>query len=127
VRDHQLDYAERLYLSAETLERPFSQLSGGELQRIGNERSTLAALCALLTPAVFVTALRKSQLSPVLALALWRKPNLMLLDEPTSALDPEATLAAEELLTTYPCVWITHSDDQERRIATKRVRHGPLD
>jgi len=80
---------------------------------------------ARLTPALlFGAAFRMPHWPPVLALALWRKPNLMLLDEPTSALDPEATLAAEELLTTYPCVWITHSDEQERRIATKRVRHG---
>ena len=47
---------------------------------------------------------------------------MLLLDEPTSALDPEATAAAEKLLTQRAAIWITHSDQQEKRVATQSVR-----
>ena len=62
--------------------------------------------------------------SPALALALSRDPEVLLLDEPTSALDPETTLMVERDLVLWPCVWITHSEEQEKRVATAVVSHS---
>ena len=50
--------------------------------------------------------------------------------EPTSALDPHTTSLVERTLTDvnehgriYPSlIWVTHSDEQAERVATKRLR-----
>lgn len=41
--------------------------------------------------------------------------------EPTSALDPESTLLVEKTLKTKTCIWITHSPEQEARVATNTL------
>lgn len=78
-------------LSESHFTEKWSNLSGGEMQR-----------CAL-------------------AVALALNPDILLLDEPTSALDPESTLLVEKTLKTKTCVWITHSHEQEARVATSTL------
>lgn len=41
--------------------------------------------------------------------------------EPTSALDPESTLLVEKTLKGRTCIWITHSPQQEERVATRSL------
>ena len=41
--------------------------------------------------------------------------------EPTSALDPESTLLVEKTLKGRTCIWITHSPQQESRVATRSL------
>ncbi len=61
--------------------------------------------------------------------ALQLNPTLLLLDEPTSALDPQASEAAETLLTRWlreksdarAILWITHDADQAERVAGRRL------
>lgn len=60
-----------------------------------------------------------------LAIALALKPAILLLDEPTSALDAATAAAVEATLTRVradgsrqTCLWITHSDEQAKRVAT---------
>lgn len=52
--------------------------------------------------------------------------------EPTSALDPESTLLVEKTLKGRTCIWITHSPQQEERVATRslvlpRLAHNSKD
>lgn len=77
-----------------------------------------------------------------LAIALALNPEVLLLDgniikclsmldssltnpfifiEPTSALDPESTLLVENTLKGRTCIWITHSPQQEERVATRSL------
>ncbi len=83
---------ERAGLPAPFLHRDAGELSGGEAQRT------------------------------CLARSLATDPHVMLMDEPTSALDAKATAVLERLATQLvadgtPVVWVTHSEEQMRRLA----------
>ena len=83
---------ERAGLDRSFLSRDAGELSGGEAQRA------------------------------CLARALATDPHVMLMDEPTSALDAKATAVLERLARQLvdngtPVVWVTHSDEQLRRLA----------
>ncbi len=85
---------ELLGRDASFLEKPVSELSGGEART--------------------VALLRVTQL----------QANVLLLDEPTSSLDPETTGAVERLIESWrqaqadrAYVWVTHSLPQARRVA----------
>jgi putative ABC transport system ATP-binding protein len=83
---------ERAGLDASFLERDAGELSGGEAQRA------------------------------CLARALATDPHVMLMDEPTSALDGKAARVLEDLARQLmhdgtPVVWVTHSEEQMRRLA----------
>jgi putative ABC transport system ATP-binding protein len=83
---------ERAGLGKPFLARDAGELSGGEAQRA------------------------------VLARALATNPRVMLMDEPTSALDSKAAGVLEQLARQLvgdgtPVVWVTHSEEQMRRLA----------
>jgi putative ABC transport system ATP-binding protein len=95
---------ERAGLAASFLSRDAAELSGGEAQRA------------------------------CLARALATDPRVMLMDEPTSALDATATAVLERLACQLvddgtPVVWVTHSEEQMRRLADTVVLldHGRVD
>lgn len=75
-------------LPPESWSRPWGSLSGGERQRA------------------------------YLAVAVSRRPAVLLLDEPTSALDADAIAAVEHTLHARSCIWVTHDRDQARRVAS---------
>jgi len=85
--DEPLDLARKWGLPVASFDRPWSALSVGERQR-----------CQL-------------------AIALSRRPQVLLLDEPTSALDPDATAAFEESMQGRSALWVTHSREQAGRVA----------
>ncbi len=87
--------AERWELPAARWDQPWSRLSGGEQQRC------------------------------LLALALCRPSDLLLLDEPTSALDPASAAAVEASLDGRSAIWITHDPEQAARVADRIVRLDP--
>jgi putative ABC transport system ATP-binding protein len=83
---------DRVGLPASFLDRDAAELSGGEAQRA------------------------------CLARALATNPRVMLMDEPTSALDAKAAAVLEQLAQQLvadgvPVIWVTHSEDQMRRLA----------
>jgi putative ABC transport system ATP-binding protein len=83
---------ERAGLQRAFLERDAGELSGGEAQRV------------------------------CLARALATRPRVLLMDEPTSSLDGEAAAVLERLARELvddgtPVVWVTHSQEQMRRLA----------
>jgi putative ABC transport system ATP-binding protein len=83
---------ERAGLDSSFLARDAGELSGGEAQRA------------------------------CLARSLATNPRVMLMDEPTSALDNKATAVLEKLAKQLvddgtPVIWVTHSDEQLRRLA----------
>ncbi|KAF5358311.1 hypothetical protein D9756_001564 [Leucocoprinus leucothites] len=93
------DIGGRWGVDEELWERDWSNLSGGEAQRIA-----LAVALALDTA------------------------ELLLLDEPTSALDPRSSAMVEEFLVQEvkakdrelkALIWITHSEEQARRVGTR--------
>lgn len=93
--DDPVALAGRWSLSARAWDRPWSALSGGERQRIA------------------------------LAIALARRPDVLLLDEPTSALDPQATAAVEASLRDQTVLWVTHDPAQALRVADRFVELQP--
>ena len=84
-------------LDADLIDKPATELSGGQEQRLAIAR----------------------------ALAL--EPALLLLDEPTSSLDPIATARVEEALLRWrtetggTMIWVSHAIDQARRIGTRAL------
>jgi UDP-glucose/iron transport system ATP-binding protein len=83
---------ERVDLTGALLDRPATELSAGEAQRV------------------------------CLARTLVTKPEVLLMDEPTSSLDPRATRVLETLTRWLaadgvPIVWVSHDLAQMRRIA----------
>lgn len=90
---------EMLGFNAELLDHPITNLSGGEQQAVALVR------------------------------AMQLDPTLLLLDEPTASIDSESALAVESVITEWltesnerSAVWITHSQDQADRFATRHVR-----
>ena len=86
-----------LGLDKRLLEQPVSQLSSGERQRLGLLR------------------------------LLANNPRVLLLDEPTANLDPTNTRRVEGFLDRYrreqgtPILWVTHDEQQIRRVASRQL------
>jgi ABC-type iron transport system FetAB ATPase subunit len=82
-------------LETEILDKPVSQLSSGERQRL--------ALLRLLS----------------------NRPRVLLLDEPTANLDPENTRRIEKVITEYKrehdaaVIWVSHDSEQIKRVANR--------
>ncbi|ESK96986.1 atp-binding cassette transporter [Moniliophthora roreri MCA 2997] len=96
------EIAQSFGIEPELWDREWSNLSGGETQRIA-----LAIGVGL------------------------DSAEVLLLDEPTSALDPESSLQVERFLldelrseesTLKAIVWITHSEEQARRVGTRFIQ-----
>ena len=94
-REEILALMSQVSLEAELADKPASDLSGGQEQRLAIAR----------------------------ALAL--NPSLLLLDEPTSSLDPIATSRVEDSLmrlrraSNLTMIWVSHSIEQARRIGSR--------
>ncbi|KAH9934704.1 P-loop containing nucleoside triphosphate hydrolase protein, partial [Fomitopsis serialis] len=96
-----VELAESWGIDEELWDRTWSNLSGGEMQRIA------------------------------LAIAVgMRSAEILLLDEPTSALDPDTASGVEDFLKSEikssssnlkALVWVTHSEEQGRRVGTRFV------
>ncbi|WP_304307749.1 ATP-binding cassette domain-containing protein [Pseudacidovorax intermedius] len=104
VGDH-FDAAQRLRIAqmVEALGLPQTSLDAEVLRLSTGERQRLALLRSLA-----------------------REPAVLLLDEPTAALDAESTQAYEDLLRRQcgqglAILWVTHSDEQARRVATRSL------
>lgn len=81
-------------LPEDSWHRAFSSLSGGEQKRV------------------------------LLAIALSRKPKVLLLDEPTAALDEATTERVEASLGNAAAVWVTHDRAQAARVAHRTLELG---
>jgi len=96
-----IELAESWGIDEELWDRTWSNLSGGEMQRVA------------------------------LAIAVgMRSAEILLLDEPTSALDPDTASSVEDFLKSEikssssnlkALVWVTHSEEQGRRVGTRFV------
>ena len=59
---------------------------------------------------------------------LCNQPSALLLDEPTGSLDPKNTAVVESIIVEYvnekqiPVIWVSHSDEQIRRICSQHYR-----
>lgn len=59
-----------------------------------------------------------------LALVLSANPSVILLDEPTSALDDNTKRRVEASLKQHCALWVTHDEDQVRRVSHSRIQLG---
>jgi putative ABC transport system ATP-binding protein len=78
----------------ELWDQPWSRLSGGERQRLA------------------------------LAVAVSRRPLVLLLDEPTANLDPASVERVEATLADRTCVWVTHDPAQADRVGSRHLELG---
>ncbi|EPT06061.1 hypothetical protein FOMPIDRAFT_1026913 [Fomitopsis schrenkii] len=100
-----IELAESWGIDEELWDRNWSNLSGGEMQRIA------------------------------LAIAVgMRSAEILLLDEPTSALDPDTASSVEDFLRSEikssdsnlkALVWVTHSEEQGKRVGTRFIHLSP--
>ena len=81
-------------VAPELWDQPWSRLSGGERQRLA------------------------------LAVAVSRRPLVLLLDEPTANLDPVSVERVEATLSQRTCVWVTHDPRQADRVASRHLELG---
>ncbi len=81
-------------VALELWDQPWSQLSGGERQRLA------------------------------LAVAVSRRPLVLLLDEPTANLDPASIERVEATLADRTCVWVTHDPAQAKRVGSRPLVLG---
>ncbi len=103
----------------------------------GSGKSTLLRLCNRLeVPSHGVVRHRDTDVTQraCLARSLATNPRVLLMDEPTSSLDGKATDVLERLARQLvddgtPVVWVTHSEEQMRRLADHVVLidHGRVD
>lgn len=114
-----IDIAEQWGIEEELWDRPWSNLSGGESQRI-----SLAAAVGLNCADVLLVDGSSSFSQASFRLFIINK----FISEPTSALDSQTSAQVEDYLTgmlkkdecrTKALVWITHSPEQGSRVGTR--------
>ena len=119
-----VEVAQAWGIEPELWDRTWGNLSGGEAQRIA-----LAMAIGLDSAEVILLDGKAAVHFLFFILAYYRVDVFAI--EPTSALDPDSSILVEEYLaselrspesTLKALVWITHSEEQGRRVGTKFIR-----